>query len=117
MRHTILEVSPEIREAIKWNAPSFRTTALFATFNLRSRDRVQLIFHTGAKVKDTATKGIAIPDPDQLLRSRPVNRTGAGAPAEPESARVDASARDASSPGKGPSRPNVRTVTASNFLP
>src|SRR5262245_41223578 len=35
VRQIILGVSPEIREGIKWNAPSFRTTEYFATLNLR----------------------------------------------------------------------------------
>ncbi len=63
----ILNVDPGISEAIKWNAPSFRTTDFFATVNLRSRDCVQLIFHTGARVKATATTGISIADPAGLL--------------------------------------------------
>jgi hypothetical protein len=68
VRQLILGVSPEIREEIKWNAPSFRTTDHFATFNLRAKERVQLILHTGAKVKDTATKGMKIADPAGLLK-------------------------------------------------
>jgi hypothetical protein len=68
VRQIILNVDPGIGESIKWNAPSFRTTDFFATFNLRSRDSVQLIFHTGAKVKATATTGINIADPAGLLK-------------------------------------------------
>lgn len=68
VRQIILGVDPAIREAIKWNAPSFRTTDFFATFNLRSKDRLQLVFHTGAKVKATATTGIDIADPAGLLK-------------------------------------------------
>jgi hypothetical protein len=68
VRQIILNVDPGIDEAIKWNAPSFRTTDFFATFNLRSRERVQLIFHTGAKVKATAATGINIADPSGLLK-------------------------------------------------
>jgi len=67
LRQIILGVDPEIREEIKWNAPSFRTTEHFATFNLRTKDRVRIILHTGAKVKETATKGLKIADPDGLL--------------------------------------------------
>lgn len=67
LRQIILGVSPEIREEIKWNAPSFRTTEHFATFNLRTKDRVRIILHTGAKVKATATKGVEIADPAGLL--------------------------------------------------
>ena len=68
VRQIILNVDPGISEAIKWNAPSFRKTDFFATVNLRSRDCVQLIFHTGAKVKVTATMGINIADPTGLLK-------------------------------------------------
>jgi hypothetical protein len=67
VRQIILNVDPGISEAIKWNAPSFRTTDFFATVNLRSRECVQLIFHTGAKAKATATTGISIADPAGLL--------------------------------------------------
>ena len=35
IRQIILGVSPTIREGIKWNSPSFRTTDYFATLNLR----------------------------------------------------------------------------------
>lgn len=68
VRRIILSVDPGISEAIKWNAPSFRTTDFFATVNLRSRECVQLIFHTGAKVKATAATGIRIADPAGLLK-------------------------------------------------
>jgi uncharacterized protein YdhG (YjbR/CyaY superfamily) len=67
VRDIILGASPEIREGIKWNAPSFRTTEYFATFNLRAKDGVQLIFHTGAKVKETAKTGVQVADPKGLL--------------------------------------------------
>jgi hypothetical protein len=68
LRKTILEASPEIREGIKWNAPSFRTTnEWFATFHLRSKEQVSVVLHLGAKVKPTATKGIAVADPSKLL--------------------------------------------------
>jgi uncharacterized protein YdhG (YjbR/CyaY superfamily) len=67
VRAIILGVSALIREGIKWKAPSFRTTDYFATFNLRARDCVQLIFHMGAKVKDNSTKGMRIADPSGLI--------------------------------------------------
>ncbi len=68
VRRMILETDASIREAVKWNAPSFRTTEFFATFHLRSRDRVQLVLHTGAKRKATAETGLPIDDPDGLLQ-------------------------------------------------
>lgn len=67
VRKIILSVSPKISEAIKWNAPSFRTTEFFATVNLRSKESVQLIFHLGAKVRDITIQE-RIPDPAGLLR-------------------------------------------------
>ncbi|MEZ4403568.1 MAG: DUF1801 domain-containing protein [Kofleriaceae bacterium] len=68
VRAVILGVDPAITEAIKWNAPSFRTTDFFATVHLRSRATLQLVFHTGAKAKATATTGVDVPDPAGLLR-------------------------------------------------
>lgn len=68
VRQVILAASPEIREGIKWNTPSFRTTEWFATVNLRTKDgdRVRLILHTGAK--KTIAKGWSIADPTGLLQ-------------------------------------------------
>jgi hypothetical protein len=68
VRKTILGVSSAICEGIKWNSLSFRTTEWFATVNWRCRDRVQLVFHKGAKVKDNSTKGAAIADPAGLIK-------------------------------------------------
>ncbi|HVK07270.1 MAG TPA: DUF1801 domain-containing protein [Gemmataceae bacterium] len=66
VRRTILGADPAIREGIKWNAPSFRTTEWFATLNLR-QDRVWLILHLGAKKKAAATTPVEIADPAGLL--------------------------------------------------
>lgn len=68
LRQIILDATPRIAEGIKWNAPSFRTTEYFATFHLRAKEGVQLILHLGAKVRDTATTGIEIVDPESMLR-------------------------------------------------
>ncbi|HEY0968624.1 MAG TPA: DUF1801 domain-containing protein [Opitutaceae bacterium] len=62
----ILGAAPGIEAAIKWNAPSFRTTEFFATTHLRSRDQVQLIFHLGAKVRAESVQG-KVADPAGLL--------------------------------------------------
>ena len=67
VRQIILGVSPAIGEGIKWNSLSFRTTEYFATVFLRATDRVQLIFHLGAKVKDNAHK-LKISDPAGLIK-------------------------------------------------
>ena len=66
VRRIILGADPAIREGIKWNAPSFRTTDWFATLNLR-QDQVWLILHLGAKKKAAAATGIDIADPAGLL--------------------------------------------------
>lgn len=66
IRKLVLGVSPAIHEGIKWNAPSFRTTDDFATFQLRAQDRVRLILHTGAKPK-ARTGRLEIADPTGLL--------------------------------------------------
>ena len=68
VRKIILGASPQISEGIKWNAPSFRTTEYFATFHLRSQDRVQLVFHRGAKVKAPVKRGLEIADPAGLMK-------------------------------------------------
>jgi uncharacterized protein YdhG (YjbR/CyaY superfamily) len=66
IRQIILGVSPTIREAIKWNAPSFRISDDFAMLNLRN-GRVWLILHTGAKTKGKSMRS-RVADPDGLLK-------------------------------------------------
>ena len=98
VRQIILNVDPGISEAVKWNAPSFRTTDFFATVNLRSRERVQLIFHTGAKLKATAATGIIIADPAGLLewlaKDRCVVTLGAGKDIQARRAAFEAIVRE-----------------------
>lgn len=66
-RDLILGVSTDIREGVKWNAPSFRTTAYFATMHLRSRDTLHMVFHLGAKARPDVT-AMDIPDPSGLMK-------------------------------------------------
>jgi len=61
VRRIVLGADPAISDGIKWNSVSFRRSDWFATVNLRSKDVVQLVFHTGAKVKDTPELRIADP--------------------------------------------------------
>lgn len=68
VRQIILGASPTIIEGIKWNAPSFRTSEFFATIHLRTTDRVQIVFHCGAKVNDKVIAPATIPDPKKLVR-------------------------------------------------
>jgi hypothetical protein len=65
LRRIILGAAPDITEGIKWNAPSFRTSEWFATFQLRARDAVQVILHLGAKARRDAN--VVISDPQSLL--------------------------------------------------
>jgi hypothetical protein len=65
VRRLILGVSPTIRDGVKWNSLSFRNSEWFATVNLRSKDVVQLVLHTGAKAKDNPE--LKIPDKNGLL--------------------------------------------------
>lgn len=68
VRLIIIGVSPAISEGIKWNVPSFRTEKeWFATFNVRSQDSVQLIFHLGAKTRPDL-KAFKLADPSGLTK-------------------------------------------------
>jgi hypothetical protein len=67
LRQLILGADPSIAEGIKWNAPSFRTSEYFATFQLRAKDGVQVILHLGAKTRDPSAPAVTIADPDSLL--------------------------------------------------
>lgn len=64
----VLAADPGIREGVKWNAPSLRTREYFATTHLRSKVGFGLILHRGAKGKAVPEGGLAIPDPEGLLR-------------------------------------------------
>jgi hypothetical protein len=68
LREIILNSNKGITEHIKWNAPSF----CFQdddriTFNLHKNDCILLIFHRGAKVKDTKGKEPLFKDSTGLL--------------------------------------------------
>ncbi len=67
LRALILSVDPRIHEEIKWNAPSFYITDHFATFKLRPLTSIQLVLHTGAKVKANPQQ-FDVPDPQGLLK-------------------------------------------------
>ena len=68
LRKLMLGFDPSVREGIKWNAPSFRTSEYFATTHLRSKKGVGLILHLGAKMSESADGTLAIDDPDKLLK-------------------------------------------------
>ncbi|HEX5594812.1 MAG TPA: DUF1801 domain-containing protein [Micromonosporaceae bacterium] len=67
LRSAILASDPGISEHVKWNAPSFRYDGEDrVTFRLRPGDRVQLIFHRGAKVRSDRAE-FAFQDPTGLM--------------------------------------------------
>jgi hypothetical protein len=74
VRAIILGADKSITESIKWNTPSFYFKEYFATFHLRSRESIQVVFHKGAKVKDGSTEGMKISDPSGLLKWRDKER-------------------------------------------
>ena len=68
LRQIILDADPTIAEGIKWKVPSFHTSDYFATMNLRVKSGIGVILHFGAKKSDISITGVAIPDPDSLLK-------------------------------------------------
>jgi hypothetical protein len=66
LRETVRSAHPSIREGIKWNAPSFRTTEYFATTHLHAKSGIALILHLGAKKR--AAPSMDIKDPTGLLK-------------------------------------------------
>ncbi len=66
LRRLILGVHPDIGEGIKWNAPSFHLHDYFATTNLRAKDHLMLVLHTGAKARNLP-EPLRINDPSGLL--------------------------------------------------
>ena len=67
LRQIILGADPSITEGIKWNAPSFRSSEYFATFQLRAKEGVQIILHMGAKQRSAGAPELAVADPTSLL--------------------------------------------------
>jgi hypothetical protein len=65
LREVICGADSAIREGVKWNSPSFRTTEYFATTHLRAKTGIAIILHLGAKVRDVAS--VPIEDPERLL--------------------------------------------------
>lgn len=49
IRLLVLGADYSISEGIKWNSMSFRTHEWFATWNQRAEDKIQFVFHLGAK--------------------------------------------------------------------
>jgi len=68
LRKAILAVDTSVKEGIKWNAPSYRTTEYFATTNLRAKTGVGLVLHLGAKTRELPPDGVVIADPHGVLK-------------------------------------------------
>jgi len=72
LRRIVLDADKRIAEGVKWNSLSFRTEGemgeWFATVNLREKQGVGMILHFGAKKNAIAETGVAIADPEGLLR-------------------------------------------------
>ncbi|MEU8301819.1 DUF1801 domain-containing protein [Micromonospora sp. NPDC048909] len=67
LRLAILASNADISEHVKWNAPSFRYNGEDrVTFRLRPADRLQLIFHRGAKVRPDLAE-FTFQDPTGLM--------------------------------------------------
>lgn len=60
VRSLVLDASPEVTEAIKWQAPTFMYRGNIASFYPKTKQHVSLMFHQGA----------SLPDPDGLLEGR-----------------------------------------------
>ncbi|MFF3671821.1 DUF1801 domain-containing protein [Microtetraspora malaysiensis] len=67
LRSAILASNADISEHVKWNAPSFRyEDEDRVTFRLRPIDRLQLVFHRGAKVRPDSAE-FTFEDPSGLM--------------------------------------------------
>lgn len=68
VRKIIHRADPSLTEQIKWNAPSFcKDGDDRITLNLTGKGFIRLIFHRGAKVKDSNGKGRLFEDKTGLL--------------------------------------------------
>lgn len=66
LRELLLDAHPAVVESIKWKAPNYEVADDFATLNLRRPTAVQLVLHTGAKVKPEHPE-IVVSAPPKLL--------------------------------------------------
>lgn len=60
---------PDVVEDVKWNAPNYALADDFATLQLRRDDVVQVILHTGAKVKPDHPEIVLDPVPSFAKRA------------------------------------------------
>ena len=52
VRDCIMDVSPELSEAVKWQAPTFMYKGNIASFFPKAKKNVTLMFHQGATIDD-----------------------------------------------------------------
>ncbi|PPF36602.1 DUF1801 domain-containing protein [Pseudoclavibacter sp. AY1H1] len=69
LRGLLLDAHPDVVESIKWKSPNYKLADDFATLNLRRPKAVQLVLHTGAKVKP-AHPEVVVDDRSKLLTWR-----------------------------------------------
>ncbi|HEX4952990.1 MAG TPA: DUF1801 domain-containing protein [Thermoanaerobaculia bacterium] len=77
VRALTLGAHPEIREGIKWNAPSFWLGDWFATSGMQSKDFVRVVLHLGVKAKEIPPEELGISDPLGLLEWHAKDRCSA----------------------------------------
>ncbi len=66
LRELLLDAHPDVVESLKWKSPNYAVADDFATLNLRRPTAVQLVLHTGAKVKP-AHPEVVVDDRSKLL--------------------------------------------------
>lgn len=67
LRSAVLASNPDITEHVKWNAPSFCYDGIDrVTFRLQPGDRLELVLHRGAKVRDDVD-GFRFHDPTGMV--------------------------------------------------
>ncbi|MBX3386523.1 MAG: DUF1801 domain-containing protein [Phycisphaeraceae bacterium] len=68
LRKVVADADRRLEESVKWNAPSFAVRGDHrVTLNMSAKDRVRVVFHRGAKAKDSKGSGRLIDDPHGLL--------------------------------------------------
>lgn len=67
MRALIKSLDARISEEVKWNAPSFKLEAHFATFKLYPPRAIELVLHRGAK-KKALQAPLQMPEAPGLLK-------------------------------------------------
>ncbi|XID95549.1 DUF1801 domain-containing protein [Paenibacillaceae bacterium WGS1546] len=75
VRKVVLGADARLSEHVKWNAPSFHVDGEDrVTMNLRGKGFFMLVFHRGAKVKDSSGDGHLLERDDGLLEWKSADR-------------------------------------------